>query len=156
MTNKTTSILSLSSLSKIISRSSKRIGRGFGSGKGGHTSSRGQKGQRSRRTIPWYFEGGQLPLIHRLPFLRGKGRLNPLKPAPIIVKTSQLEKLSAGSVVDLDLLIKEKIVSGKDAKKFGVKILFDKLASPKAGKLTKKLTLKNISASSSVKKALSA
>lgn len=129
--------LSLSSLSKVVGKSAKRIGRGFGSGKGGHTSSRGQKGQRSRRTIPWYFEGGQLPLIHRLPFLRGKGRLNPLKPAPVIVKTSQLQKLSAGSVVDLELLIKEKIVSASDARKSGVKILFDK-------KITKKLIIKDI------------
>lgn len=137
-------ISSLSSLPKVVSRPAKRIGRGFGSGKGGHTSSRGQKGQRSRRTIPWYFEGGQLPLIHRLPFLRGKGRLNPLKPVPVIVKTSQLEKLATGSVVDLELLIKEKIVSEKEARKLGVKILFDQ-------KIAKKLTLK-IPASSSVKK----
>lgn len=145
MTNSKTKTLSLNSLSKVITRSAKRIGRGFGSGKGGHTSSRGQKGQRSRRTIPWYFEGGQLPLIHRLPFLRGKGRLNPLKPAPTIVKTSQLEKLPAGSVVDLELLIKNKIVTEKSARRNGVKILFDQ-------KFTKKLTVKDIPTSSAAAK----
>ena len=47
----------------------KRIGRGPGSGRGGHTSTRGQKGQGSRSgssTRPG-FEGGQLPLARRLP-----------------------------------------------------------------------------------------
>ncbi len=72
---------SLHSLTSSTTRSKKRLGRGYGSGKGGHTSSRGTKGQRSRGSskVPVWFEGGQLPLIKRLPMLRGKGRLKSLR-----------------------------------------------------------------------------
>jgi ribosomal protein L15 len=66
----------LSSLTKITTGSKKRLGRGYGSGKGGHTSSRGQKGQKSRvgSKVPLWFEGGALPLSKRIPMWRGKGR----------------------------------------------------------------------------------
>lgn len=50
----------------------KRVGRGMASGKG-KTSGRGTKGQNARSgggKGP-YFEGGQLPLVRRLPFRRG-------------------------------------------------------------------------------------
>ncbi len=56
-------------LKKSVDRRKKRLGRGGGSGKGFHTSSRGQKGQRSRagnRTIPG-FTGGQARLNRVLP-----------------------------------------------------------------------------------------
>lgn len=48
----------------------KRLGRGVGSGKGGHSSTRGNKGQKSRsgnRRMPAWFEGGQMPLQRRVP-----------------------------------------------------------------------------------------
>jgi large subunit ribosomal protein L15 len=50
----------------------KRVGRGTGSGKG-KTSTRGTKGQNSRAGggVRPVFEGGQLPLVKRLPKLRG-------------------------------------------------------------------------------------
>lgn len=50
----------------------KRVGRGTGSGKG-RTSGRGTKGQNSRTGggVPLTFEGGQLPLVKRLPKMRG-------------------------------------------------------------------------------------
>lgn len=50
----------------------KRVGRGTGSGKG-KTSTRGTKGQNSRTGggVSPIFEGGQLPLVRRLPKLRG-------------------------------------------------------------------------------------
>lgn len=46
----------------------KRIGRGNGSGRG-TTAGRGTKGQKSRSggNIPYHFEGGQMPLVRRLP-----------------------------------------------------------------------------------------
>ncbi len=49
-----------------------RKGRGIAAGKG-KTAGRGTKGQRARagRGIAPYFEGGQLPLVRRLPHLRG-------------------------------------------------------------------------------------
>ena len=48
----------------------KRKARGIG-GKGGKTAGRGTKGQRARNTVPVGFEGGQMPLIQRVPKLRG-------------------------------------------------------------------------------------
>jgi len=139
------SLINLQSLSKITRRGKKRVGRGYGSGKGGHTSGRGQKGQRSRRTIPWWFEGGQLPLVRRVPFWRGKGRLNPLKQKPVIVKTGQFNKLKSESLVTIDTLIQERIVSEADIKSRGVKILA-------GGKLTQKLTVIGLKLSAGAKK----
>jgi large subunit ribosomal protein L15 len=51
-------------------RARRRVGRGIG-GKGGKTAGRGTKGQGARDTIPMGFEGGQLPLMQRIPKLRG-------------------------------------------------------------------------------------
>ena len=52
-------------------KSRTRVGRGNGSK--GTYSGRGLKGQKSRSGggVPVFFEGGQLPLVKRLPFLRG-------------------------------------------------------------------------------------
>ena len=47
----------LSTLNKTTVKSAKRIGRGIGSGKGGHTTGRGQKGQNSRGKIKLTFDG---------------------------------------------------------------------------------------------------
>jgi large subunit ribosomal protein L15 len=53
-------------------RKRKRVGRGQAAGQGGYAG-RGIKGQGSRGGKPKgaYFEGGQLPLVRRLPFKRG-------------------------------------------------------------------------------------
>ena len=51
-------------------RARQRVGRGI-AGKGGKTAGRGTKGQRARDTVPAGFEGGQLPLMQRIPKLRG-------------------------------------------------------------------------------------
>ena len=51
-------------------KSRKRVGRGTG-GKGGKTAGRGSKGQRARNTVQRGFEGGQTPLMRRLPKLKG-------------------------------------------------------------------------------------
>lgn len=50
----------------------KRVGRGIAAGQG-KTAGRGTKGQRARSggNLPPYFEGGQLPLVRRLPHKRG-------------------------------------------------------------------------------------
>lgn len=87
------------SLPAVVNKPKKRVGRGYGSGKGGHTSGRGQKGQLSRRgaKIPHYFEGGNLPLIKRLPMLRGKKRLNVVRPS-VEVTLADLEALDAALV----------------------------------------------------------
>ena len=56
----------------------KRIARGISAGQG-KTAGRGTKGQNSRSGggVPPYFEGGQLPLVRKLPFLRGVGFFDP-------------------------------------------------------------------------------
>lgn len=141
------SIISLHTLPKVTTRSKKRVGRGYGSGKGGHTSGRGQKGQKSRRTIPWSFEGGALPLSQRLPFWRGKGRLNPLKQKPVPINIGQLERFPDGTVIDLEFLVKERIIHQSEADTRGVKILG-------GGKLTKKLTIVGLRMSGSAKAAI--
>ena len=51
-------------------RPKRRVGRGIG-GKGGKTAGRGTKGQQARGSVPLGFEGGQLPLMQRIPKLRG-------------------------------------------------------------------------------------
>lgn len=51
-------------------QSKKRLGRGEGSGRGAHSSTRGTKGQSSRsgaKNRPIWFEGGQTPLFRRVP-----------------------------------------------------------------------------------------
>ena len=55
----------------------KRVGRGHAAGQG-KTAGRGTKGQgaRSGKGKGPYFEGGQLPLVRRLPFARGVGFTN--------------------------------------------------------------------------------
>jgi len=81
-------------------KKSKRIGRGYGSGKGSHTVGRGNKGQRARvgRGIPLWFEGGQLPFVKRLPYQRGKLRFASLKPSIQLITLNTLEKLSVKEV----------------------------------------------------------
>ncbi len=121
-------------LPKIVSGRAKRVGRGYGSGKGGHTSGRGQKGQKARRKIPILFEGYKTKKsqIRRLPQLRGKSKFASKHP-PVVVRLSDLNKLPTGSVVDVETLIKHSLV-GDEAKKYGVKVL-------SSGKLTKKLKI---------------
>lgn len=74
-------MITLHNLPKIKTKEAKRVGRGIGSGKGGHTVGRGQKGQRTRGKINLLFEGTKVKksLIQRLPMLRGKGRFKPKK-----------------------------------------------------------------------------
>lgn len=56
-------------------KSRKKIGRGEGSGRGG-TATKGHKGQKSRSgvSIPASFEGGQMPLVRRIPKYGFKNR----------------------------------------------------------------------------------
>ncbi len=100
----------LNQLQKITDTSKKRLGRGHGSGKGGHTVGRGTKGQRARKSgqAPAWFEGGQLPLTKRLPMQRGKSRFNVLLPTAA-VSLSAISKMKA-DVITLDSLKLEKVI----------------------------------------------
>ena len=122
-------------LEKTVTKRKKRVGRGYGSGKGGHTSGRGQKGQKSRSHIGVLFEGIKVKksLIKRIPLMRGKGKFKAGK-KPLVVKLAYLNMLPAGSRVNIESLVKSGIVKRDDASKYGVKILG-------GGKLEKKLTI---------------
>src|SRR5579872_4790254 len=107
----------------------KRVGRGPGSGHG-KTSSRGEKGQKSRSGFHRMlgFEGGQMPLHRRLP---KRGFTNIFKKEIAVVNVSELERFDNGTTVDEAALRKAGLVKGRaDA----IKILGD-------GKLSKKLTV---------------
>ena len=82
-------------------RRRKRVGRGI-AGKGGKTAGRGTKGQGARDTIPMGFEGGQLPLMQRIPKLRGF--TNPFRIEYTPVKVGALEAVE-GESIDLAGLV---------------------------------------------------
>ena len=116
--------MGIHNLEKIKKHSKKRLGQGHGSGRV-KTSGRGMKGQHARNTVPLFFEGGALPLKKRLPYLRGKGRNKSFRKTPLAINVKYLSNLPKDLKVDIDSLIKYKIVKDSDAREFGVKILGD-------------------------------
>lgn len=88
-----------------------RKGRGQGSGKGGHTASRGVKGQKSRSgaSIRPGFEGGQMPLHRRLP---KRGFKNPFRTEVAEVNVQDLAAFEAGSTVDAQALAEAGLIKG--------------------------------------------
>lgn len=110
----------------------KRVGRGYGSGHGGHESGRGTKGQNARAGVRMRpgFEGGQTPLWMRFP---KRGFHNPLAKEYAEVNVGLLEKhFSPGEEVTPEKLLEKKIIKSL---KDGVKILGE-------GELTKPLKVK--------------
>ena len=97
----------------------KHVGRGLGSGHGRY-SGRGQKGQNSRSGggVRLGFEGGQLPLIRRLP--RKRGFHNPFRTEYAIVNVGRLDIFQPDSSVTPQLLAEARVV--KSARK-PIKIL---------------------------------
>ena len=82
-------------------RPKRRVGRGIG-GKGGKTAGRGTKGQGARDTIPVGFEGGQLPLMQRIPKLRGFK--NPFRVEYTPVNLDALSALEADEITPATLV----------------------------------------------------
>jgi len=74
-------MMNLGNLPKTTSRQSKRLGRGYGSGKGGHTVGRGAKGNKARGEVRLLFTGAKTKksFLKRLPLQRGKGKLKKKK-----------------------------------------------------------------------------
>lgn len=116
-------MVDLNTSGRVKTKTKRRLGRGAGSGRG-KTAGRGQKGQKARGKVRLGFEGGQRPLIKRLPYRRGKGNYK-LNKKPIIINLKVLNLLERDVVVDLDVLVKKGIVEKESAQKFGVKILGD-------------------------------
>ena len=108
----------------------KRVGRGPGSGNG-KTAGKGHKGQLSRsgHTHRRNFEGGQMPLVRRMP---KRGFTNIFRKEYAIVNVGQLDRFPAGSEVTPDVLLAEGVISQL---RDGVKILGD-------GALSRKLTVR--------------
>lgn len=104
-------------------KSKKRIGRGQGSGKGG-TSTRGHKGQMSRRgaSIPAFFEGGQMPLSRRVPKF---GFTNNFRVEYQEVNVSRLQELAEKNAFENNVVNKEVLYNLRviRKKKLPVKIL---------------------------------
>lgn len=121
----------------------KRLGRGIGSGLG-KTSGKGHKGQNARSGggVRVGFEGGQMPLVRKLP---RRGFNNSIfKKQYSIVNVADLNKFDENAVVDAQALIEKGILS--KVEEYGVKILGN-------GKLEKALTVKaNKFSASAVKK----
>src|SRR4030042_4845987 len=84
----------LNNLPKITDRKKKRLGQGYGSGKGGHTVGRGAKGDKARGKTPQFFAGtkGKKSFVKRLLFWRGKGKQKPRFPKSKIINLQLVEK----------------------------------------------------------------
>ena len=124
--------------------SKKRLGRGIGSGLG-KTSGKGHKGQwaRSGGGVRPGFEGGQMPLIRRVP---KRGFNNHFTKTYSIVNLSVLESFEAGSVIDMAVLAEKGLIKViKDCA--GLKVLGN-------GELTKAVTVKAERFSASAKEAI--
>lgn len=102
-------------------RPRKRVGRGIASGSG-KTAGRGTKGQNSRSgggKGP-YFEGGQLPLVRRMPFKRGF--VNIFKVPYAVVNVAELDRFEPGTQVTPMLLVAAGLIKSLKAP---IKVLGD-------------------------------
>ncbi|MCK4308095.1 50S ribosomal protein L15 [candidate division WOR-3 bacterium] len=119
----------LSNLKAPQQKKRKRVGRGEASGHG-KTAGRGTKGQLSRSGSRKRasFEGGQTPLIRRIP---KRGFKNPCRKEYETVNVGILERFRAKSVID-PIFLKEK---GITKKRLPIKVLGD-------GEITKSFTVK--------------
>lgn len=124
-------------------KSTKRVGRGIGSG-WGKTCARGHKGQKSRSGgfHKVGFEGGQMPLQRRLPKVGFNSR-KALTRAE--VRLHELERVKA-DVIDLKVLIDADIVASNTEK---VKVIA-------SGEITKAVELKDINVTPGARKLIEA
>ena len=117
----------------------KRKGRGTGSGNG-KTGGRGHKGQHARSggKVRVGFEGGQMPLVRRVP---KRGFINIYAKPLTAINLTVLNRFEDGDVVDAAALIEKGILSSCP---YGLKVLSN-------GNLTKKVTVKAAAFSQSAK-----
>ena len=117
----------------------KRKGRGHGSGNG-KTGGRGHKGQKARSggKVRAGFEGGQMPLVRRVP----KRGFNNIFAKPLTaINVAVLNRFEDGAVVDAAALIEAGIIASCPN---GLKVIAN-------GNLTKKITVKAAAFSESAK-----
>lgn len=126
-------MVTLNTLPKLVKKRKKRLGRGLGSGTGVKSTRGTTRHQKAREKIKIWFEGGQNRITKKFPLLRGKGRNKASSEKPVIISLTHLERLPADTKVDINTLLKYKIVN-KEAKTKGVKLLSD-------GEVTKSLVI---------------
>lgn len=99
-------------LIKLTTKKMKIVGRGRGTGKGGHTTGRGNKGQLARERIHILFEGSKFKksLIKRLPFIRGRSKNKSAQNKPVVLSVESLIKWPKSIPVNLKNLIERKLV----------------------------------------------
>ncbi len=121
-----------------------RRGRGIASGNG-KTAGKGHKGQKARSGggVRPGFEGGQMPLIRRIP---KRGFTNIFAKPLVHVNVKSLNCFEDGAVVDAEALKKAGLVKKAP---YGVKVLSE-------GELTKKLTVKASAFSAAAKEKIEA
>ncbi len=123
----------------------KRVGRGYGSGVGGHTSGRGEKGQKSRsgHKSMALFAGGDRPFHRKTPKYRGFKKKD--KVVYTAVNLSDLDRcFKSGEKVNIDTLKEKKLIGKRDS---SVKILGK-------GQLNKKIVVQSIQTSQSAREAI--
>ena len=137
--------MELHTLLKTKTPSRKRVGRGIGSGKGGHTSSRGSKGQKARTgyNLPRGFEGGQVPLWKKVPQIGG-------------FKNARAKRIISVSIAKFNIFEDGAVITPYSLIEAGI---FKKLSRSKVkildyGKLEKKVELKGFIFSKSAKEKL--
>lgn len=96
-------------------KSRKRAGRGIAAGRG-KTAGRGTKGQNARSGggVRPYFEGGQLPLVRKIPFMRGVGFRDPWRVRFAAVNLERLAVFEEGSEVTPGALVEAGIIERAD------------------------------------------
>lgn len=132
-------------------KAQKRLGRGIGSGLG-KTSGKGHKGQNARSGggVRPGFEGGQMPLIRRLPRRGFNNKI--FKKEYNIVNVCDLNVFADKTVVTAELLLEKKIIN--KVAPYGLKVLgngeLTKALTVKANKFTDSATQKIVSAGGKV------
>lgn len=93
----------------------KRVGRGIAAGQG-KTAGRGTKGQKARSGggVRPYFEGGQLPLVRKIPFARGVGFSDPWRVQFTPVNLSRLTVFQKEAEVTPETLVEAGIIKRAD------------------------------------------
>jgi large subunit ribosomal protein L15 len=93
--------------------------KGRGEASKGKTAGRGTKGTKARGSVPAGFEGGQMPLLRRVPKL--KGFKNPFRVEYQVVNLGRLAELypEGGEVTPEDLAAKGAVRSGRPVKILG-------------------------------------
>lgn len=124
-------------------KKAKRLGRGYGSGVGGHTVGRGMKGQKSRAGHKSLvgFEGGQTPFFRRMPKYPGFKPLNKIDNVAVNLDVIS-SNYKSGEKVTLESLTSKGLI-GKGVK--AVKILGN-------GEIKKKITIEGLPMSKSAQK----